>query len=38
MLMVMWAARSKGNADALISTMLKHGSGNSVFLHLLERS
>jgi hypothetical protein len=35
--MVAWAARAKGNADMLINAMLKHGSGNSMFLHMLEK-
>lgn len=38
MLMAVWAARAKGNADALIMAMQKHGrqhGHNSVCLHLL---
>jgi GNAT superfamily N-acetyltransferase len=38
--MVAWAARAKGNADALIHAMLDHGEKhghNSVYLHMLEK-
>lgn len=38
--MALWAMQAKGNADALITQMQKHGKEhghNSVYLHLLER-